>query len=316
MSAIPISAYLSPEEVAVPRSGDSLKGKSVLITGGASGLGAAIVLSYAEKGAYVTIADINEKLGNEYTKSLQDKGLNVQFVATDVTSWESQIAAFKATVKFSPNHDAIDIVVASAGVAGDLWSDPTAPPFTLDTDPPAPNIMAYKINSIGLYYTSKLFELYSSLPRSVPAVDPPALILVASLVAYLDFPVMASYTSSKYAARGLFRVIRPLLSAKGIRVNLIAPWIIETPLVTDLVKLFTLIGAPPGQVQQVVDAALLFADDKTVNGRAIATGPKRNLDLGDDIANGDGGKIMAEYFETDLPNWPEHSAGLAKLLGF
>ncbi|KAF2811245.1 NAD(P)-binding protein [Mytilinidion resinicola] len=316
MSAIPVSAQLSPEQVAAPVSGASLKGKSALITGGASGLGAAVALAYAEKGAYVTIADINEKLGNEYTKSLQEKGLHVQFIAADVTSWESQIAAFKATVKFSPTHDAIDIVVASAGVAGDLWSDPKEPPFTLETNPPAPNISAFKINSIGLYYTAKLFELYSKLPRSVPAADPPVLILVASLVAYLDFPLMSSYTSSKYAARGLFRVIRPLLSAKGIRVNLIAPWIIETPLVTDLVKLFAAIGAPPGEVKQVVEAAMLFADDKTINGRAIATGPKRNLDLGDDVAGGDGGKVMAGFFETELPNWPTHSAGIAKLLGF
>jgi 5'-hydroxyaverantin dehydrogenase len=102
VDAIPLSAKLSPEECAAPVTGSSLKDKSVLITGGASGLGAAIALAYAEKGyarsfhssrgrftavlkilmlilsqysAYVTLADINEKLGNEYTTKLQAKGL-------------------------------------------------------------------------------------------------------------------------------------------------------------------------------------------------------------------------------------------------
>jgi len=312
--AIPLSAKLSPEECAAPLPSSSLKDKSVLITGGASGLGAAIALAYAEKGAYVTIADINEELGNKYTKELQAKGLHVQFITTDVTSWTSQIAAFKTAIKFSPTHDTLNIVVASAGVAGDAFYPPNEPPAKLeDDDPPAPNMVAFQVNSIGLYYTARLSKLYLN---SGPSSDPPSLILIASLVAYIDMPLMTSYSSSKYAARGLFRSIRPIFAEHGIRVNLIAPWIMETPLVSDLVKLFAAVGAQPGEPEQVVNAALRFADDKTINGRAVAAGPKRVLDLCDDVEGGDGGSVMRGYHETELPGWDKLSAALVKLMGF
>ncbi|OCK72998.1 NAD(P)-binding protein [Lepidopterella palustris CBS 459.81] len=312
---IPLSAKMSPEECAAPVTGSSLKDKSVLITGAASGLGAAIALAYAEKGAYVTLADINEKLGNEYTRKLQAKGLHVQFITTDVTSWTSQVAAFKAGIKFSPSHDTLDIVVASAGVAGDPFIAADEPPVTLENDPPAPNMVALKVNSIGLFYTAKLSQLYLKMPSSAPSPDPPCLILVVSLVAYLDFPAMASYTSSKYAARGLFRSIRPLFADRGIRVNAIAPWIVETPLVAELLKLFAAVGAPAGDPGQVVTAAMRFADDKTINGRAFAIGPKRILDLCDDVEGGDGGTVMQGFHQTELRGWDKYSAEIAGLMG-
>jgi 5'-hydroxyaverantin dehydrogenase len=195
--------------------------------------------------------------------------LSVQFITTDVTSWTAQVAAFKAAIKFSPSHDTLDIVVASAGVAGDPFIAADESPVTLENDPQPPNMVALNVNSIGMYYTAKLSQLYLKMPSSAPSSDPPCLIILVSLVAYLDFPVMASYTTSKYAARGLFRSIRPLFADRGIRVNLIAPWIVETPLVVDLLKLFTAVGAPAGDPGQVVTAAMKFADDKTINGELI-----------------------------------------------
>jgi len=315
VDAIPVSAKLSPEECAAPVTGSSLKDKSVLITGGASGLGAAIGLAYAEKGAYVTLADINEELGNEYAKKLHEKGLHVQFISADVTSWTSQVAAFKAAIKFSPTHDTIDIVVASAGVFGDPFLAADEPVVTLENDPPAPNLVALQVNSIGAFYTAKLSQLYLKMPSSAPSSDPPSLILIASLAAYFDIPLMSSYTSSKFAVRGLFRSIRPLFADRGIRVNLIAPWIMETPLVVEWLKLFDAVGAPQGDSKQVVTAAMKFADDKTVNGRAFAIGPKRILDLGDDVEGGDGGSVMHGFYETELPGWDKMAAGLIGLMG-
>jgi len=51
-----------------------LKNKTALITGGVSGLGSGIAATFAEHGAHVTIADINEQRGNEYAKELTSKG--------------------------------------------------------------------------------------------------------------------------------------------------------------------------------------------------------------------------------------------------
>ncbi|KAF2802698.1 NAD(P)-binding protein [Mytilinidion resinicola] len=315
VDAIPVSAKLSPEEAAASVSGSSLKDRSILITGGARGLGAAIGLAYAEKGAYVTLADINETLGKDYVATLKAKGLHVQFITTDVTSWSSQVAAFKAAIAFSLTKNTLDIVVASAGVFGDPFLAADEAPVTLENDPPAPNLVALQVNSIGAFYTAKLAQLYLKMPSSAPKSEPPSLILIASLAAYFDIPLMSSYTSSKYAVRGLFRSIRPLFADRGIRVNLIAPWIMETPLVVEWLKLFDAVGAPQGDSRQVVTAALRFADDKTVNGRAFAIGPKRILDLGDDIEGGDGGAVMHGFYETELPGWDKMADGLKGLMG-
>jgi 5'-hydroxyaverantin dehydrogenase len=195
---------------------------------------------------------------------------SVQFITTDVTSWTSQVAAFKAAIAFSPTHDTVDIVVASAGVFGDPFLAADEPAVSLESDPPAPNLVALKVNSIGSFYTAKLAQLYLKMPKSGPSSEPPSLILIASLAAYFDIPLMSSYTSSKYAVRGLFRSIRPLFADRGIRVNLIAPWIMETPLVVEWLKMFDAVGAPQGDSKQVVTAALRFADDKTVNGEFLS----------------------------------------------
>ena len=69
----------------------NIQGKGALITGGASGLGAATVRMLAGKGAKVTIADINENGGNALAQEL---GANVSFIKTDVTA-DAQVAAVR-----------------------------------------------------------------------------------------------------------------------------------------------------------------------------------------------------------------------------
>ena len=133
---------------------------------------------------------------------------------------------------------------------------------------------------------------------------------------------MSSYTASKFGVRGMFHSIRPMFADCGMQVNLIAPWIMDTPLAVDWLKMFDAVGAPLGNTQDVINAAMRFADDPKVNGqcapylplvyklvlrtyvgRAFACGPKLILDLGDDIEGEDAGKAMHGYYETGLPEW-------------
>lgn len=184
-----------------------------------------------------------------------------------MVSWSEQVAAFKAAIAFSPSGATIDIVLAAAGVFGDPFLSADEPVVSLKSDPPAPSTIAFEVNSIGAYYTAKLAQLYFKLPGGPSATEPKSLILIASLAAYFDIPVMSSYTGSKYGARGVFRNIRSLLADRGIRVNLIAPWIIDTPLVVEWLAMFKAVGAPTGDVEQVYTAALRLAADPAVNGK-------------------------------------------------
>src|SRR6476660_4776804 len=87
-----------------------IKGSSALVTGGASGLGAATVRMLAAQGAKVIIADVNEKGGNELAQEL---GASVKFVKTDVTDDAQVAAAVEAAVK---QHAGLHILVATAGI--------------------------------------------------------------------------------------------------------------------------------------------------------------------------------------------------------
>jgi len=74
----------------------ALKGKSVLITGGASGLGLATAHEFAAAGAYVTIADIQPvEAGEKIVRQLTNQSYKVTYAYCDVTNWESQVKAFK-----------------------------------------------------------------------------------------------------------------------------------------------------------------------------------------------------------------------------
>src|SRR5690349_2334401 len=76
-----------------------LKNKGVLVTGGASGLGAACVRLLSEGGAKVVIADLNSEWGEKLAAELQEKGASVFFAQTNVTSEESVQAAVRTAVE-------------------------------------------------------------------------------------------------------------------------------------------------------------------------------------------------------------------------
>ncbi|EOD53102.1 hypothetical protein GTA08_BOTSDO09533 [Neofusicoccum parvum] len=321
MTPVPLSPPLSVDDANTLLPAEKLKGRNALITGGASGIGLAIGTAYAEKGAYVTLVDINEEDGKKNATNLQAMGLPVQFVKADVRSWESQVAAFKAAINFHP-HKTIDIVVGGAGTFSEMFITPNESGITsLDEDPPKPATDAWDVNAIGLTFTAKLAQLYFEMPPAAPggapaSTEPKSLVLIASLAAYFDIPIMAAYTSSKYGARGLFRNIRPIFASRGHRVNLIAPWIIPTAMTVEWMKMFRAVGAPEGNIGQAIIAATRCAADPTVNGRSFCIGPHRVLDLEDDPKGWNGGKVMHEFLGKDVAGWPEHEQKMLALMGF
>ncbi|KKY26415.1 putative lipase gdsl [Diplodia seriata] len=223
-SSIPLSPALSLEQCNDQElTGTALSGKNIVITGGASGVGAALAETFAGNGAYVNILDINESLGTAHAASLQAKGYHAQFIHCDLTSWPAQAAAFATAAAFDPSSPpTIHTVIACAGVLGTPFI--TASPPSSPAAPPPPDTTPYLVNAIALHYTASLATHHFSTSASPPA-NHHHLILLTSMLAYLDFPNAAAYTASKHAARGLFRILAPLLARRGTaRVNAVAPW--------------------------------------------------------------------------------------------
>ena len=175
----------------------SIRGRSCLITGGASGLGLATSTKFAAHGAYVTIADVQDKLGEEVVAKLTAEGQKVSYVHCDITDWDSSVAAFKHAIEFSPSKT-LDVVALYAGVGS---AQPNLVDHTKSGDPKsepvAPTHKAIDVNLLGSYYSSSLALHY--LQTSERTMQK-SLILVASLAAYSKSPPGSSHCTTRSCA--------------------------------------------------------------------------------------------------------------------
>jgi NAD(P)-dependent dehydrogenase (short-subunit alcohol dehydrogenase family) len=227
---------------------------------------------------YVTVGDVNEALGAalesiypEYVELFRsdrkDQTLmsssQVYFVKCDVRNWDDQVAMFKTAIQRSPNHSC-DIVIANAGVVGDdqmfRVEDPTG-------EPVKPQLRIVDINLYGALYTAKLAMHYFR-KQPVNVERDRCLILQASLAAYLDLPGSLQYATAKFGLRGLKNSLRRTAPLESSRVNVIAPWFIETPIMSKLsVSLIEGNGLDWATVESCNQAMLRTVTDKTINGQ-------------------------------------------------
>jgi 5'-hydroxyaverantin dehydrogenase len=130
-----------------------------------------------------------------------------------------------------------------------------------------------------------------------------SLVLIGSLGGYMEIPLLANYNASKWGARGLFRTLRQPLLGSNVRLNLIAPWITDTPMSQTEVVMFKLVDLSIGRIGDVVNAVGHCATDDQIAGRALAVGPYRILDLRDDAEGMDAAEAMRGFWETELPGF-------------
>lgn len=262
-----------------------LKGKTILITGGASGFGAGFVKKWAAHGATIVIGDINIKGAEQLVSETRAETSNtdVHFVYCNVTDWQSQVNFFKEGVKLSL-HGGIDVVVANAGIAG---ADDFEIPRNLDADaPPKPNLKTLEVNLIGVLYTTHLALFW--LPKNPgsrvcsknndPTNSPRdrQLLLLGSMASLSPIPAQALYAVSKHGVLGLYRTIRSTSWIHGIRVNLLCPYFIDTPILPATAKAI-LAGGAMGKPEDVIEAATRFTADSRIIGRSLYIGPKMTV---------------------------------------
>ncbi|KAK9491186.1 hypothetical protein V1508DRAFT_422597 [Lipomyces doorenjongii] len=263
-----------------------VKGKTILITGGASGFGASFFRQWAAAGANVVIGDVDDNKGESIVRAVRiaTDNHNLHFIHCDVTNWQSQVNFFKEAAKLSP-HGGIDAIVANAGVAE---LNPTFnKPGQLDVgDPPKPDIRVIDVNLVGVLYTTHLALFY--LPRN-PGSQPPDpnknqrkmhesprdrhLLLIGSMASLYPIPQQTLYGTSKHGVLGLFRSLRSTAFTNGVRVNLICPYFVDTAIITPLGRA-VLAGASLAKIEDVVEAASRLMADSRINGRNLVVGPR------------------------------------------
>jgi NAD(P)-dependent dehydrogenase (short-subunit alcohol dehydrogenase family) len=186
-----------PVDLTIPYDPVWVTGKTIIITGGASGFGAAFARKWAANGANLILCDISAAAGEKLVQDLrrETSNPNHHFIRCDVTHWQSQVDMFKEAIRLSPNK-AIDGVVANAGISGKPDFDR---PTGLDAEePPEPNYSVLDINLKGVMYTTQLAIFWmkkNSAPKATPDRKPGSgytpdrhILLVGSIASLAPIP--------------------------------------------------------------------------------------------------------------------------------
>jgi 2-dehydro-3-deoxy-L-rhamnonate dehydrogenase (NAD+) len=220
-----------------------MKGRSAVVTGGASGIGHAIAKRLAQSGANIAIWDMNEKTMGEAAKSLS--GVKVQTMKVDVSKVASVEAAFKSTVAAFGK---VDAVVNSAGVAGK-----NALVWELE---PEEWVRVHDINLHGTFYVCRTVA-----PHMI-ANNYGRIVNIASIAGKEGNATASAYSSSKAGVIGLTKSLGKELAKYKITVNCVTPAAVKTPIFEQVSKEhidFMLTKIPMGRFGLVEEIASMVA---------------------------------------------------------
>jgi NAD(P)-dependent dehydrogenase (short-subunit alcohol dehydrogenase family) len=201
----------------------NIQGKSALVSGGASGLGAATVRMLVAKGAKVVILDVNEKVGQALAQEL---GGAVAFVKTDVTNTE-QVKA--AVAEAEAKHGGLHIVVTAAGIGVAEKVLGKEGPHDLGR-----YLRVIQVNLVGTFDVIRQSVALIARNQADEDGGRGAIIMTASVAAFDGQIGQVAYSASKGGIVGMTLPLARDLSREGVRVVTIAPGIFDTPLLGSL----------------------------------------------------------------------------------
>ncbi len=231
---------------------DRLKDKIAVITGGTSGIGLATARLFHAEGAHVVVAG-RDRCALERTAS--ELGGDATAIQADVSRVEDIDRLMHAV---GTKHGGIDVLFINAGIA----------PFVAVEDVTEQHFdEVIGVNLKGAFF---------SVQRALPYLNEGAsVLLTSSVVNTMGLPMASVYAASKAAVRSLARSLSAALAERQVRVNVLSPGLIETPLLAktglpkEMLEGFTeriVVQAPIGRVgrpEEMASIALFLASDES-----------------------------------------------------
>lgn len=241
-----------------------LTGKVAIVTGGATGIGAAAAGALAAEGASVVVADVDAARGEKVAAGIEGNGGRALFVAADVSDDADVEAMVAAAVA---GYGGLDLAFNNAGIEG----------------APAP-IHEMTPETWERTIAVDLRGVWSCLRHEVPAMlerGGGSIVNCSSVAGLVGFPGMSAYVAAKHGVVGLTRTAALEYATQGIRVNAVCPGVIDTEMVARVtgdspdLEAALLTSEPVGRMgrpAEIADAVVWLCSPRSsfVTGQAIA----------------------------------------------
>lgn len=238
-----------------------LQNKVAVITGGASGIGAATARLFVSEGAKVVLVDLNEEKGKAFEKELKELKAEALFVKANITSEEEVANVFKQAVEAFGQ---VDIVFNNAGIGR------VHPTHDLEYSEWR-NTVNVDLDGVFLVAREAIREMLKS--------GGGAIVNTASMYGWVGSPGSAAYNAAKGGVINLTRSLALEYAEKNIRINSLCPGFIDTPIIPEEMKLALSDITPMkrlGKADEMAKAVLFLASDDS----SFMTGNSLTVDGG------------------------------------
>jgi NAD(P)-dependent dehydrogenase (short-subunit alcohol dehydrogenase family) len=216
----------------------TLQGKTALVTGGTSGIGRAVAMKLARRGAHVIVTGRDKRRGDEVIAGIAAQGGKARFIAADLANFDDVRRLAQAAAD-------VDVLVNNAGV---FPGGPTEQTTEEDFD------LVFDVNVKAPFY------LTAAIAPRMAARGGGAIISISTMAATIGMSGLAAYGASKAAIEALTKSWTAEYSPHGVRVNVVAPGPTRTPASAAMGEMFDALtatvparrGADPDEIAAAV----------------------------------------------------------------